>query len=182
MRPFGFHLPHSKVFKKQVQFLKKLSAFPRSLAPWSASKQWSNFKDIRLSDMKLEKGIWDVHEGIGFGIEFLIQFSSPSIPFGDWEDDASSIDLPHVINRLAETGKKTAIAPIKTCCLQYFALSLHCCGGCAAGGPQSKLLLVQFPVLFKTTGTWAFVLQRATRTAPLAFLCNVEMRCLTICQ
>jgi hypothetical protein len=34
-----------------------------------------------------------VHEGIGFGIEFLIQFSPPLIPFGDREDDASWLGL-----------------------------------------------------------------------------------------
>ncbi len=48
--------------------------------------------------MQLEKCTWDAHKGIGFGIEILIQFSPPQIPFGDWEDDASSINLPCVIN------------------------------------------------------------------------------------
>jgi hypothetical protein len=52
-----------------------------------------------------------VHEGIGFGIEFLIQFSPHPIPFGDWEDDASSINLPHVINQLVEMGKRQQLHP-----------------------------------------------------------------------
>jgi hypothetical protein len=52
-----------------------------------------------------------VHKGIEFGIEFLIQFSPPPIPFGDWEDDASSINLPRVINRLVETGKRRQLHP-----------------------------------------------------------------------
>ncbi len=53
----------------------------------------SNFEAIRLFDTQLEKCTWDVHEGIGFGIEFLIQFSTPLIPFGDREDDASRMGL-----------------------------------------------------------------------------------------
>jgi hypothetical protein len=52
-----------------------------------------------------------VHEGIGFGIEFLIQFSPPRISFGDREDDASSINLPRIINRLVETGKRQQLHP-----------------------------------------------------------------------
>ncbi len=50
-----------------------------------------------------------------FGIEFLIQFSPPPIPFGNWEDDASSIILPRVINGFVETVKKMAVAPVETC-------------------------------------------------------------------
>jgi hypothetical protein len=52
-----------------------------------------------------------VHEGIGFGIEFSIQFSPPPIPFSNREDDASSINLPRVINQLVETGKRWQLHP-----------------------------------------------------------------------
>jgi hypothetical protein len=52
-----------------------------------------------------------VHKAVGFGIEFLIQFSLPPIPFGDREDDASSINLPRVIDRLAEMGKRRQLHP-----------------------------------------------------------------------
>jgi hypothetical protein len=44
------------------------------------SKQQSNFEAIHLSNTQLEKCAQDVHEGVGFGIEFLIQFSLPPIP------------------------------------------------------------------------------------------------------
>jgi hypothetical protein len=68
-----------------------------------------------------------VHDGIGFGIEFLIQFSPPPIPFGDREDDASSINLPHVINRLVETGKRRQLHPSR-----HVASNISSCLGIVA--------------------------------------------------
>jgi hypothetical protein len=52
-----------------------------------------------------------VHKGIGFGIEFLIQFSPSPIPFGNQDDDFSSINLPRVINRVVEMGKRQQLHP-----------------------------------------------------------------------
>jgi hypothetical protein len=34
-------------------------------------------------------------------------------PFGDWEDDASSINLPRVINQLAEMGESRQLHPLR---------------------------------------------------------------------
>ena len=45
---------------------------------------------------ELENCAQDVHGGVGFGTELLIQFSPRPIPFSDREDDASPLMfLPH---------------------------------------------------------------------------------------
>ncbi len=49
--------------------------------------------------------------GVG-GLELSFNSILPSLdPFGDWEDDASSINLPRVINWLAEMGESWQLHP-----------------------------------------------------------------------
>jgi hypothetical protein len=58
------------------------------------SKQRSNFDAKRLYNPRIrEESAQNVHKAVGFGTEFLIQFSPHLTPFSDREDDASSIKV-----------------------------------------------------------------------------------------
>jgi hypothetical protein len=106
-----------------------------------------------------------VHEGIGFGIEFLIQFSPPPIPFGDWKDDASSINLPHVINQLVETGKRWQLHP-----LRHVASNILSCLGIVA--------VVALPGVFDQNYSWCNFWYHSKQPKHEHLFCNVPQELL----
>ncbi len=87
-----------------------LSAFPRSIAPWSASKQQSNFEAIRYAIREVRtRCAWG---GWVWNRVFNSILPSPD-PFGNQEDDATSINLPCIIDQLAEMGKRWQLHPLR---------------------------------------------------------------------
>ena len=118
--------------------------------------------------------------GLGLELSFNSILSSPG-PFQRSGKYASPLIAPHH-RPISWKGEKMAVAPTETCRLQYAVSSRHYLGGCAAGGLRMRLLVAQSPGLFKTTGTWALVLQCVTRTALPTSRCNARMCCLTIWQ
>jgi hypothetical protein len=75
------------------------------------SRKQSNFKAIHLSNMQIREECTRCAQG-GLNLELSFNSILPSPdPFGDREDDASSINLPRVINRLVETGESRQLHP-----------------------------------------------------------------------
>jgi hypothetical protein len=71
----------------------------------------------------------------GLGLEWKVISTLPSPDaFGDWWDDASSINLPPRPWLISSIKKRLVAASVMTCHVHYFSSSRHCCDGCAAEG------------------------------------------------